>query len=126
MKRQDHTFQLDSTLESAIATEKLDGRRSLVDDLRTGFHAKLVLSAMEHDKVSRREAHAIGGDCDIREYARMSAAEFHALYNGVLTEEGFNDDVEAFALRRDPSKRVHYVARTPTVFIGSKYGPARA
>tara|TARA_R110000868_G_scaffold53736_3_gene168461 strand:- start:1149 stop:1532 length:384 start_codon:yes stop_codon:yes gene_type:complete len=119
-------FQLDNSLEGAIARESLDGRRSLFDDLRTGFHAKLVLAAKHHDQTSRREAHAIGGDCDIMEYGRMSAHEFHALHSGVITAEGFNDDVEDFYFKKDPSKRVHYVPRTPTLFIGSKYGSALA
>jgi len=119
-------FQLDDSLEGAIRNESLDGRRSLFDDLRTGFHAKLVLAAKHHDRTSRREAHAIGGDCDIMEYGRMSAHEFHALHSGVITSEGFNDDVEDFYFRHDPSKKVHYVPRGTTLHIGTKYGPVHA
>jgi hypothetical protein len=116
-------FELDPSMERAITEERLDGRRSLADDLRTGFHAKVVVAATEHARTSRREAHAMRGDLDIREYARMSAHEFHALHSGVVVSEGLNDDVEDFYLRRAPECRVRYVPRTPVVFIGSKYGP---
>lgn len=106
--------------------ERLDGRRSLFDDMRTGFHARLVIAATEHARTSRREAHPMPGDLDIREYARMSAHEFHALHSGQITAEGHNDDTEDFYLRRDTSKRVHHVPRKTVVFIGSKYGPPSA
>jgi hypothetical protein len=126
MPLEQKVLRLDPSLESAIVDEQLDGKFALEKDIYRGTHAKLVINELNHSRTSHREASAWGGDLEAREYMRMPALSFHALDQGLITQEGWNDDVEEFYLRKSPDTRVHYRPRKPTVFIGSKYGPARA
>ncbi len=131
-----HGFQLDDSLAGVIASESLDGRRTLLDDIRTGYHAKLVLSERAHSQTSRREAGVMEGDMEIREVGRMSAEGFHFLWQKHGLEEMNGDDVFEFHARHNPEMRTHYVpnktcvffpaAQTNKIIQASKYTPARA
>ncbi len=130
------TLEIDSSLEDVIRDESLDGRRSLFDDLRTGFHAKLVLGEMEHSKISRRTGTAWGGDGEFREIARMPEASFQYLYHKHGADEMNGDDLLPFHMRHCPEMQTHYVpsktcvffpaAQTHHIIQASKYTPARA
>ena len=119
-------FQLDSSLEQALIDENLDGKFALQHDIYRGTHAKLVLSELNHSHQGPRQSCAIGGDLEMREYMRMPAMSFHAVDQGMTNAEGWNDDVEEYYLCKSPDTRVRYAPRSPVIFMGSKYGPARA
>ncbi len=132
----DTGFQLDGSLESVLASESLDGRRSLVDDLLTGFYAKAVLAEREHSQTSRREAVPIKGDMEMREVGRMTAAGFHYLYQKHGKDEMDGDDLFNFQSRHNPEIRTHHATNQSCVFFpaamthqiiqAGKYTPARA
>ena len=130
------TFQLDDSLAGAIATECLDGRKTLLDDLRLGFHAKAVLAEREHSQTTRRTGTVWRGDMEIRETARMTAAGFHYLYQTYGADEMNGDDLLNYQISKNPEVAVHYVPRQAKVFFpserthqiiqASKYTPDRA
>ena len=118
-------FQLDNSLERAICDERLDGRSSLMDDLRRGFHARAVIGELEHAKRVNREARVIPGDMEMRLECTMPAASFHAL-GQQYGYEAFNDDeFMEWRMRRFPEMRVKTTSGKTVIAVGNKYGPPK-
>jgi hypothetical protein len=116
-------FQLDNSFERAICDEKLDGRHSLMHDMRRGFHAKAVVSELEHAKRVNREARVIPGDLEMRLECTMPSSSFHIL-GQKYGYEAFNDDeFMAWRMNRFPEMRVNATTGRTMIVVGNKYGP---
>jgi hypothetical protein len=124
-------FEVDESVERALREESLDGKKSLLDDLRGGTHARAVIAEMNHVNALRaagEQAFDTHNDFEFRLDGVLHGNGFHA----IAMQEGTYDvwDTEQsdrldWIKRRFPENRIKHRSQRAMILVGNKYGPPR-
>lgn len=113
-------FEVDESVERAMREECVDGRMSLLDDLRGGVYARAVISEIENAKRAKhRGEHSVAcGDIELRLTHVMHGAGFHALAMEEGTYECWDhEDFINFGPRKEGDIQVKYTPRTTSLLM---------
>lgn len=100
--------------------ECVDGRMSLLDDLRGGIHARAVLSEIQLARNAKhRGEHSVAcGDIEMRLTHVMHGAGFHRLAEQEGTYECWDDEgFINYGPRKESDVRVKYTPRTTSLLV---------
>jgi hypothetical protein len=114
----DRLFEVDESVARAMREECVDGRMSLLDDLRGGIHARAVISEMQHARNAKHigEHTAAAGDIEMRLTNVFHGAGFHQLAMQEGTYDCWDDDdFINWRGRRFAETRVKYTPRNAII-----------
>jgi hypothetical protein len=114
----DRLFEVDESVARAMRDECVDGRMSLLDDLRGGIHARAVISEIQHAQSAKhRGEHTVAaGDIEMRLTHVMHGAGFHQLALKEGTYECWDDDdFTNWGPRRAGDVQVKYTPRNTII-----------
>ncbi len=116
----DRLFQVDESVARAMHDECVDGRMSLMDDLKRGHHARAILSEIQHSRNAKhRGEHTVaGGDIEMRLTNVFHGAGFHQLAMQEGTYDCWDDDdFIDWRGKRFGETRVKYTPRTTSLLV---------
>ncbi len=100
--------------------ECVDGRMSLLDDLRGGIHARAAISELNHARMAKhRGEHTVaGGDIEMRLTNVFHGAGFHQLAMQEGTYDCWDDaDFIDWRGKRFKETQVKYTPRTTSLLV---------
>lgn len=113
-------FEVDESVARAMRDESVDGRMSLLDDLRGGIHARAVISELKHAELAKhRGEHSVAcGDIEMRLTNVFHGAGFHQLAMQEGTYDCWDDnDFIDWRGKRFGETRVKYTPRTTSLLV---------
>lgn len=120
----EYLLPVDESVERAMREETLDGRRTLMDDLREGRHARAVVAEINHARQIKAlgEQSWVDGDFEFRLEGVFHGAGFHAFADQEGTYECWDgNDVTDYMARKHPETRPRLRPRKTTVVVAGKY-----
>lgn len=118
--KNEYLLPVDESVERAMRDEHVDGRMSLMDDLKRGHQARAVISELEHARRAKfRGEHTVaGGDIEMRLTNIFHGVGFHQLALQEGTYDCWNDDdFIDWRGKRFGETRVKYTPRTTSVLV---------
>lgn len=124
----EYLIPVDESITRALQEETLDGKKSLLDDLRGGIHARSVIAEMNHRNSLRhiRDQAMPEDDFEFRLEGIMHGNGFHQIAMQEGTYDVWDTDQSdrlEWIKKKFPENKVKLRPRNATILVGTKYGP---